>query len=147
MPIRNSIYLPFVILCLLFVSRLEAQTKLSHWNEVPHRYVTVDTMSKKSQPAAWTISNLLVIPYRVLISDVDGDRCPFVPSCSSFFVDACRQTNIFQGTLMFVDRFTRDSNTFDRNLHYITETKNNRLIDPACNYRLRDSLINVSPEK
>ena len=48
--------------------------------------------------------------YWILISDVDGDNCPFSPSCSSFFVESVKETNIFQGTLMFADRLTRDTN-------------------------------------
>jgi putative component of membrane protein insertase Oxa1/YidC/SpoIIIJ protein YidD len=147
MPIHNSILRLVLLCCLLFASQPEAQTKLSHWGEVPKRYVAVDTALRKNQPAEWTMSNLLVVPYRVFISDVDGDHCPFTPTCSAFFVDACRQTNIFQGTLMFVDRFTRDSNTFDRAGHYPTDTRRNRLIDPASNYRLRDSLIIVKPQQ
>jgi putative component of membrane protein insertase Oxa1/YidC/SpoIIIJ protein YidD len=143
MPNRVFIYL----LVILFAMPLSAQTKLSHWNEVPQRYAATDTSLKKSPHAEWSMANLIVVPYHIIISDVDGDRCAFTPTCSSFFVDACRQTNIFQGTLMFVDRFTRDSNTLDRNLHYPVDAKRNRFIDPASNYRLRDSLIIVGPKK
>jgi putative component of membrane protein insertase Oxa1/YidC/SpoIIIJ protein YidD len=138
---------PFVILFVLVCALpLEAQTKLSHWEAVPTHYTTIDTAIKTSTPAQWSMANLIVVPYRIFFSSVDGMHCPFTPSCSAFFVDACRQTNFIQGTLMFVDRFTRDSNTFDRTLHY-PYNADHRLVDPACNYRLYDSLIVVNPEK
>ncbi len=143
MPNRFLIFLPV----LLFVMPLSAQPKLSHWGEIRTQYVPAITAPDENRTADLSLSNLLVVPYRILISDVDGDHCPFTPTCSAFFVEACRQTNIFQGTLMFVDRFTRDSNTLDRSIHYMGDTKRNKLIDPVSNYRLHDSLIIVGPQK
>lgn len=53
--------------------------------------------------------------YRFLISDVDGDNCPFTPTCSSFFTEAASEYGIISGGLMFADRFTRDMNLLKGN--------------------------------
>lgn len=73
--------------------------------------------------------------YSFLISDVDGDNCPFYPTCSSFYVHSIKETNIFKGTLMFADRFTRDSNLFKRKTHYPIHSSG-RYYDPTYNYYL-----------
>jgi len=83
--------------------------------------------------------------YWIFISDVDGDNCPFTPSCSSFFVESVKGTNIFQGTLMFADRLTRDTNFFNRQYHY-PYAKNGRLYDVPSNYKLNAAEIKyISP--
>lgn len=81
-----------------------------------------------------------VFLYLLLISDVDGDNCPFHPSCSSFFVDAALQTNIFQGAVMFFDRFTRDTNFLKRGEYY-PHINNNKLHDPPSLYTLNKDKI------
>lgn len=82
--------------------------------------------------------------YWFLISDVDGDNCSFRPTCSSFFLESVRETNIVQGTLMFFDRFTRDMDIFTRSGFY-PGTPDNHLYDPPKNYRLQPGLIKYIP--
>lgn len=79
------------------------------------------------------ITKSFVYSYKLLISDVDGDNCPFHPSCSSFLLDAVEETNIFTGTLMFFDRFTRDASFIGRNLRYPVH-KSGKLYDPVHFY-------------
>ena len=78
--------------------------------------------------------------YYFLISDLDGDNCPFFPSCSSFFVQAVKETNIITGTLMFSDRFTRDLNLFKSKENY-SLYNNGKYFDPASNYILTSNKI------
>ncbi len=73
--------------------------------------------------------------YSFFISDLDGDNCPFSPSCSNFFIDAVKETNLFSGTLMFADRFTRDMNIFKSNSHYSLH-KSGKYFDPVYKYTL-----------
>jgi putative component of membrane protein insertase Oxa1/YidC/SpoIIIJ protein YidD len=73
--------------------------------------------------------------YYFTFSDLDGDNCPFHPTCSNFFVSAVKETNIFQGTLMFADRFTRDSNLFKTRTNY-PYINSGKLYDPVNNYLL-----------
>jgi putative component of membrane protein insertase Oxa1/YidC/SpoIIIJ protein YidD len=66
--------------------------------------------SFESGNAGEFLTKSLANAYWFFISDVDGDNCPFRPSCSSFLLQSVKETNIFQASLMFFDRFTRDMN-------------------------------------
>jgi hypothetical protein len=79
--------------------------------------------------------------YWFFISDVDGDNCSFSPTCSSFFILAVKKTNIFQGTLMFADRFTRDLNLFKLN-HY-PRVRDGHFYDPVSLYTLNEEDIKI----
>ncbi|HSL88467.1 MAG TPA: membrane protein insertion efficiency factor YidD [Ignavibacteriaceae bacterium] len=79
------------------------------------------------------VAKSFINAYWFLISDLDGDNCPFYPSCSAFFVDAVEETNIVTGTLMFFDRFTRDASVIGRQNRY-PKHKSGRLYDPANLY-------------
>ena len=96
-----------------------------------------------SSPVNFTLK-ALADGYWLLISDVDGDNCSFRPTCSSFFLLSVKETNIFQGTLMFFDRFTRDMDIFTRSGFY-PGTPDNHLYDPPQNYRLQPDLIKYIP--
>ena len=82
--------------------------------------------------------------YWFFISDVDGDNCPFNPTCSAFLIESVEKTNIFQGTLMFFDRFTRDMNIYKRDEHY-PRVKSGHYFDPASNYALVKERIDYIP--
>jgi len=78
--------------------------------------------------------------YYYFISDVDGDNCPFFPSCSAFFIQSVKESNIFRASLMFTDRFIRDMNLFKNNNRYsLHATK--KYIDPINNYLLEEKRI------
>lgn len=74
--------------------------------------------------------------YWFFFSDLDGDNCPFHPSCSSFLLHAVEKTNIVQGTLMFFDRFTRDASFIGRYKRYPKHISG-KLYDPAHIYDLK----------
>jgi putative component of membrane protein insertase Oxa1/YidC/SpoIIIJ protein YidD len=82
--------------------------------------------------------------YWFFISDVDGDNCPFRPSCSSFFIQSINETDIFQASLMFFDRFTRDTNIAKALNHY-PRVKSGYYYDPPQNYTLNRSKIHYLP--
>ncbi len=82
--------------------------------------------------------------YWFFISDVDGDNCPFRPSCSAFLIQSVEETNIAQGMLMFFDRFTRDMNIYKRHDHY-PRVKTGYYYDPPTNYTLKEGRINYFP--
>lgn len=82
--------------------------------------------------------------YWYFISDVDGDNCPFRPSCSNFLIEAVKETNFPQGVLMFFDRFTRDLNIFQRNQKY-PRYGLTYYYDPVSNYTLNENLIQYAP--
>lgn len=82
--------------------------------------------------------------YWFFISDVDGDNCPFRPTCSVFFLESIKETNIFQASLMFFDRFTRDMNIVKSHNHY-PRVGSGYHYDPPNNYTLIRGKINYLP--
>lgn len=78
-----------------------------------------------------SIANILLKIYKTTFSDYDGDNCSFNPSCSEFFAESSKLTNIFGATLLFFDRLTRDSNIFSKGGYKIV---NNRFFDPPSDY-------------
>lgn len=95
-----------------------------------------------------SISDVVIKPiinaYWFFVSDVDGANCPFHPSCSSFLVQSIKETNPIKGTLMFFDRFTRDTNVFGRVEHYPRYGKNH-FYDPINLYTLDQNKIEFIP--
>lgn len=69
-----------------------------------------------------SLSDYLTVPliytYWIAISEPDGDKCPFHPSCSSFLMNSIDAEGLFTGTILFFDRFTRDANIVNRREHY-----------------------------
>lgn len=82
--------------------------------------------------------------YWFFISDVDGDNCPFRPSCSSFLIQSINESDIFQASLMFFDRFTRDMN-ITKALNHYPKVKNGYYYDPPQNYTLNRNKIHYLP--
>ncbi len=82
--------------------------------------------------------------YWLFISDVDGDNCPFRPSCSGFFIQAVKETNFPQGILMFFDRFTRDMNILNRSGKY-PRFGSHYYYDPVTLYTLDENKIHYLP--
>ncbi|MEN8194357.1 MAG: membrane protein insertion efficiency factor YidD [Bacteroidota bacterium] len=116
-----------------------AQTDWVKWDK---KDVSYEVSSGENQHRSLNDSNLgslilsgLKFSYSFFISDVDGDNCPFYPSCSSFYISSIKETNFIQGTLMFADRFTRDSNLFKSRSHYPKHISG-KFFDPTYNYYL-----------
>ena len=128
----------------LFTTSAFCQIENLKWQKADITYEKQVHLDKRnysfeSENAGEFVTKSLVNAYWFFISDVDGDNCAFHPSCSSFFMDATEETNIFQGTLMFSDRLTRDLNPIKKN-HYPLD-KNGRYFDPAGNYTLENKEI------
>ena len=128
-----------ILLLILFSSIVSAQTDWVKWEKADVDYeIPVNPKQSKiidDSGVGSIILSGLQTSYSFLISDVDGDNCPFYPTCSAFYVHSIKETNIFKGTLMFADRFTRDSNLFKRKTHYPIHSSG-RYYDPTYNYYL-----------
>ena len=129
-----------IIMFFLFPILLSAQTDWERWEKKDMDYQISQNKAPIDSLQSASVMSFLKKSYSFFISDVDGDNCPFYPTCSSFYVQAVHRTNIFQGTLMFADRFTRDSNLFKSHTHYPHHISG-RLFDPVDNYLLNDSTI------
>lgn len=146
--IRNK-FVTYLIFSFLIVVSSFAQTDWQRWEKSEPDYLLKDEVIKRDFSYQETsfdylISKSLVNIYWIFVSDVDGDNCPFYPSCSSFLVGAIDETNVVQGTLMFFDRFTRDSNPVNRQNRYPIY-KNFRFYDPPQFYSLNKSKISYIP--
>ena len=126
-----------------------AQTDWVKWGKADYSYQIKQESSQRQYSVSGnnfgeTALKSIAVGYWVLISDVDGDNCPFSPTCSSFFLQSVKETNFAQGTLMFADRFTRDMDFIDRFSHYPV-AKNRHFYDPVSLYTLNTSQIKYIP--
>lgn len=133
-----------IVILFFIASILFAQQDFTRWKkrtpDYQKRIFSVEEQSSATDNIFSLILGNAQKVYKVLISDVDGENCPFYPSCSKFYVQSVRQTNILKGTLMFFDRFTRDMNIF-RNRNNYDEIANGKLFDPVTNYMLKPDKI------
>ncbi len=138
-----------IMLFILTSAVISGQTDIQKWGkaDISYQMGTANTERnygiEKGSITDMFVSGLTHV-YWVFISDVDGDNCAFSPSCSSFFVESVKETNIFQGTLMFADRLTRDSNFINRQYRY-PFAKNGRFYDIPSNYKLDAKDIKYIP--
>ena len=139
--------IPFLIF-MIFCSVLSAQTDWVRWEgkTVSYQIPSSDHHEYRVDNSSFGMKTLSALrnTYYFLVSDLDGDNCPFYPTCSAFLVQAVKETNILKGTLMFADRFTRDINFFKGSDHY-PYYGNGKFYDPAENYTLRKEQINYYP--
>ncbi|MCK7519883.1 MAG: membrane protein insertion efficiency factor YidD [Ignavibacteriales bacterium] len=137
-----------VILFFCFPS-VYAQTDWIKWEKADLSYSKNSEVTKRDYSLSEeSFSDLalksLASVYWFLISDVDGDNCPFRPTCSGFLIEAVKETNFPQGTLMFFDRFTRDLNIFGRMNHY-PRYGALHFYDPVDLYTLNEDKIQYLP--
>jgi len=127
-----------------------SQTDWESWNkaennyQLPNNFRHRDYSFDSDNPAKFFVKSL-TNTYWFFISDVDGDNCPFSPSCSSFFVQSVEETNIAKATLMFFDRFTRDLNIFKKG-HY-PRTEDGYFYDPPVLYSLNLPIKYLPPSE
>lgn len=141
----------FLLFILIFQFTNYSQTDWVRWEKSDPTYQIEDTFFERDydlsiESASDVIVKPVINAYWFFISDVDGTNCPFNPSCSSFLAQSIKETNIFQGTLMFFDRFTRDTNVFGRHEHYPRFGKNH-FYDPVSLYTLNEEKIKYIPAK
>lgn len=131
-------YRNLLIIIFLTAGLISAQTELRRWEarEINYELAShnhIDSLKEK-QTNSGSLLSLLHQCYSFFISDLDGDNCPFTPSCANFFMEAVDETNFFKGILMFADRFTRDLNLFKVYSDY--SIKSGKFFDPPYNYTL-----------
>jgi putative component of membrane protein insertase Oxa1/YidC/SpoIIIJ protein YidD len=134
---------------LLFITSALCQIENLKWRKADFSYEKQIHSSKRdysfnSENAGEFLTKSLTNAYWFFISDVDGDNCPFRPTCSAFFLQSAKETNIFQASLMFFDRFTRDMNVAKGHDHY-PKVSAGYFYDPAQNYTLNQGRIKYLP--
>jgi hypothetical protein len=96
-----SLFLVFFSL----VTALPQGSASKAWAEALPAKVTAASTADHSgfNPGSW-----LMGLYRDSVSRVDGDRCPSIPSCSSYSVQAMKKHGFFLGWMMTVDRLIHE---------------------------------------
>jgi len=139
-----------LVICLLLCSSLSAQPERERWTKAEVSYKLPPPASRiyriSTSSFGSTVETSFMFTYKFFISDLDGDNCAFHPSCSNFFVESVRETNIFKGALMFGDRFMRDTNFLKRNGYY-PRHRSGRFYDPVHNYTLNKSEVIYYPRE
>ncbi len=140
MKIKKTNPIKTIVLIIAIISsvNLSAQTDWERWGKKENPYIKENKFIErdyalKGDNITDLTAKLLIDGYWFFISDLDGDNCPFYPTCSSFFLQSVKKTNIVQGALMFGDRFMRDANVFNRDKRYHSYMKG-KLYDPPDNY-------------
>ncbi len=138
-----------IFLFLILTSAAFSQTDWERWGKSNYSYQVKDNYLQRSYSlrgdnVTQVLVNSFTSAYWFFISDVDGNNCPFRPTCSSFFVASVKKTNLIQGTLMFFDRFTRDMDFVNRSYRY-PEIQDGHLYDPVSLYELDTTKINYIP--
>ncbi|MBI5726383.1 MAG: membrane protein insertion efficiency factor YidD [Ignavibacteriales bacterium] len=132
----------FFLCLLIFVAahNAAAQTGTVKWGKVNKSYGVIPTehthenftMSIK-KPSDILIKPLFAV-YQYLISEPDGSRCPFSPSCSSFFVQVAEEASFPAALFLTADRLTRDANFINRRKLYHLDKTTNKFLDPVSKY-------------
>ena len=139
-----------LIISLLLCASLSAQPERERWTKAEVSYKLPAPASRIYRISTNSIGSTLetgfMFTYKFFISDLDGDNCAFHPSCSNFFVEAVRETNFIKGSLMFGDRFMRDTNFLKRKGYYPMHISG-RLYDPVQNYKLNKSDVIYYPRE
>jgi putative component of membrane protein insertase Oxa1/YidC/SpoIIIJ protein YidD len=135
----------------LFTSQSFSQTDWVKWGkaEVSYEIKKAEFPEETKEESGGIITSILSLTrkvYAFFISDVDGDNCPFYPSCSNFYVKSVKEEGIIKGTLMFADRFTRDLNFLKSASHYPRHISG-RFYDPPENYTLNSDKIIYYPSE
>ncbi len=133
-------YKLFLLLFIILHGIVLCQNDWIRWEKSePNYQIKNDYIEREYDLSINSISDVFIKPifnaYWFFLSDVDGANCPFQPSCSSFLLQSIKRTNIIQGTLMFFDRFTRDTNFLKRAERYPYYDKKH-FYDPIDNYML-----------
>ncbi len=141
---RLTLFLTFILFSTAF-----SQTDWVKWEKAEYSYVKQNDYRQRDYSFEAESAGDLVVKsignaYWFFFSDLDGDNCPFRPSCSSFLMESAKETNLLQGTLMFFDRFTRDMNIYKGHDHY-PSVKKGYYYDPIVLYTLDEDQIDYIP--
>jgi len=130
-----------LLLIIVLLGSLSFTQEKERWGKNENPYIMKKVIPETSEykfsgdNAGSILINSFVSLYWFFISDQDGDRCPFHPTCSHFFLESVKKTDLFQGSMMTADRLTRDMNIFGRRIKY-KYINNNRFFDPPELYTL-----------
>lgn len=103
----NIVKCPVFILTLFFICSGCAQ---SHWRYPGSPGFDRGVRQKAEQKEEdYNIGVWVVSAFQKYISSVDSDRCPSLPSCSSYSISAFKEHGLLVGWLMTADRLIHEA--------------------------------------
>jgi len=114
---------------ILFSNKPYSQTEYEIWQKIDVSYSDIFYKKTLLDSTKNAELNSIMIIYKKLLSNYDGDNCPFATECSLFFSKISRQTNFFYGFLSTVDRMLRELNFFERKNKYSLTIDGKTIID------------------
>jgi putative component of membrane protein insertase Oxa1/YidC/SpoIIIJ protein YidD len=99
-----SIKTGFLFLSFFFLVLIYHSPAMAYDEETPDRS---DTNSQKEK-SGFNFGAAFISIYRDHISAVDFGKCPSIPSCSSYSVQAFKKHGFFLGWMMMVDRLIHE---------------------------------------
>lgn len=100
------------------------------WAENPGVQTKPDDPNGSSE---FNLGTWLIGIYRENISPVDGDRCPSLPSCSSYSLQAMKKHGFFIGWMMTVDRLIHEGKEETRVSPVVYSEGRWKIFDPVEN--------------
>lgn len=98
--------LVFLALLSICLSKSQAIYGQSAW---PTSHNNQSQALDQKKGSGFNIGVWLASLFRDHLSAVDGNRCPSIPSCSSYSVEAFRKHGFFVGWVMTVDRLIHEA--------------------------------------
>lgn len=114
------------LLCVAFLNRPAA------WAAEDDLSLDTDTV-KGQEKSGFNLGAAFVSIFRDHISAVDGDRCPSVPTCSAYGVEAFKKHGFFKGWMMTVDRLLHEGKEEKAVSPMIYSNGKWRIYDPVKN--------------
>ena len=71
--------------------------------------------------------------YKTVISPVDGDRCPSLPSCSAYSAEVFKEYGFFIGWMMTVDRLIHEGSEETKVSPLVYQDGKWKILDPIQN--------------
>ncbi len=118
----------FLIFCVMFAPAA-VTVSCAHRCPVPAASEAAPEPSESRNPGLW-----FALLFRNYISAVDGDRCPSIPTCSSYSAEVFRRHGFIKGWLMTVDRLIHEADEGDYSPLVYRDGRIRILDSPESNY-------------
>lgn len=124
-----SIKIDIFIIFVLFLVSLNSPS-VRAFEEEPLQASSTENSQENS---GFNLGAAIVSVFRDHISAVDGDRCPSVPTCSVYSVQAFKKHGFFKGWMMTVDRLIHEGKEETAVSPLIYSNGKWRIYDPVKN--------------
>jgi len=92
-----------------------------------------ETPKPSNSGSGINIGYLLASFYKNVISPVDGDRCPSLPSCSTYSAEAFKRHGFIIGWMMMVDRLIHEGSEETKVSPVVYQDGKLKILDPIQN--------------